>query len=85
MCSLWLALISDPNARPTFSQLVTILEDAKPEQVQAVQSFFCQKSGGGVSDRNSTMLEFEGKNTGSMFEIAKDNFTYFMDFPFCQA
>ena len=41
---------------------MTILEDAKPEQVQAVQSFACQKSGG-INDRNSTMLEFEGKST----------------------
>ncbi len=48
-------IFSDPNARPTFSQLVTILEDAKPEQVQAVQSYNCQ------NDRNSTMLEFDGK------------------------
>jgi hypothetical protein len=49
---------SDPNTRPTFAQLVSILEDAKPEQVQAVQS--CQKSAA-ANDRNATtMLEFEG-------------------------
>jgi hypothetical protein len=44
---------SDPNARPTFGQLVSILEDAKPEQVQAVEP---------AVTNDKTMLEFEGNS-----------------------
>jgi hypothetical protein len=51
---------SDPNTRPTFADLVSILEDAKPEQVQAVQPFHSMRNYES-SETPATFLQFDGK------------------------
>ena len=57
LSSLKWSNFTDPNARPTFAQLVSILEDARPEQVQAIQSSGCFKPPHGV---DGNLLDFEG-------------------------
>ncbi len=59
--------ISDPNTRPTFADLVSILEDAKPEQVQAFQSFHSIRNYEGA-ESPTNFLQFDGT---SQFYIRK--------------
>ena len=58
----------DPQKRPTFEQLTAMLEDAKPEQVQAVNSF--------CNNVSREMLEFEVGDVITVLdkpEVSKSN------------